>query len=153
MRGMNRIFIGWVDLKEDNWVLAGEDKDYWVSTIRMLNAQILGSCQRSLPGKTVVGAKDKGDENTAGYDLYVKFSDVLIDNGHHLIPSQAGRLYVSIHFIDPTTNAEIGAIPPGPYVGNAWRFVDKLRSALDEVSEKVKVELTRSPKPRTRTAR
>jgi hypothetical protein len=39
-----------------------------------------------------------------GYDLYIRFSDVLIDYGKY-------HLYLSIHFIDPKTNAEIRSIP------------------------------------------
>ena len=135
MSGAKRVFIGWVDFNEDNWTLAGQDKAYWVSTIKTLNAQLLGLCQTKLPGKAVDGAKGKGDENAAGYDLYVRLSDVMIDyNNYHL--------NLSIHFIDPNTNTEIGSIPARPYFGNDWGFVNYLKAALDEVSQKIKVEVT-----------
>lgn len=62
------------------------------------------------------------------------------------------RLNLSIRFIDPKTNAEIGAIPSGPYAGNTWRFVNKLSAGLDEVSQKVKVEVTGAAKTRIHTA-
>ena len=87
-----------------------------------------------LIGKTIVGAKEKGDENASGYDLYIKFSDVLIDyNKYHL--------YLSIHFIDPKTTNEIGSLPAMPYFGNDWGLVNYLKSALDEASQKIKVEV------------
>jgi hypothetical protein len=137
MSGMNRIFLGWVDLREDDWAVHGySSKPEWASQIIALNAALVGFCQsKYLVGKTVVGAKDKSDENVAGYDLYIKFSDVLIDySKYHLI--------LSIHFIDPKTNAEIGSIPARPYFGNDWGLVNYLRSALEEVSQKIKVEVT-----------
>jgi hypothetical protein len=81
MSGVNRIFVGWVDLKEDDWAMHGySTKAEWVSEIPGLNAALTGFCgSKYLIGKTVAGAKEKGDENAAGYDLYIKFSDVLID--------------------------------------------------------------------------
>jgi hypothetical protein len=136
MSGVNRVFLGWVDLKEDDWAAHGyATKTDWAAVVAGLNSQLLGLCQaKSLSGRTVVGAKQKGDENAVGHDLYIKFSDVLIDyNNYHL--------YLSIHFIDPKTNAEIGSIPARPYFGNAWGFVNYLNAALGEVSEKIGVEV------------
>src|ERR1039458_6364436 len=72
MSGMNRIFLGWVDLKEDAWALYGySSQAEWASMVTGFNIQFLGLCQAKLPGgKTVVGARDIGDENLAGYNLY-----------------------------------------------------------------------------------
>jgi len=139
MSGRNRIFLGWVDLKEDDWAAHGySSKDEWAAQIPGLNISFQRQCQiLLLGGKTVAGAKDKSDEDAAGYDLYIKFSDVLIDyNKYHL--------YLSIHFIDPKTNTELGFIPARPYFGNDWGFVKYLKSALDEASQKIKVEVTNS---------
>jgi hypothetical protein len=88
-----------------------------------------------VPGRTITSAKDKADENAAGNDLYIKFSDVRVDyNNYHLI--------LSIHFIDPTTNSEIAVIPVRPYYGNDWGLKNYLKAALDEVGTKVQVEVT-----------
>ena len=140
MSGMNHIFLGWVDLKENAWTLYGySSKEEWASMVTGFNIQFLGLCQAKLPGgKTVVGARDIADENVHGYDLYIKISDVLIDYAHY-------HLSLSIHFIDPRTNAEIGSIPPRPYFGNEWGFVNYLKAALDEASQKIKVEITGLP--------
>jgi len=130
---MNLIFIGWVDLGADDWALWGYgNKTEWTDIIGSLNS----SFSRNLvPGRTITSAKDKGDENAAGNDLYVKFSDVRVDyNNYHLI--------LSIHFIDPKTNAEIASIPVRPYYGNDWGFKNYLKAALDEVGTKVQVEVT-----------
>jgi hypothetical protein len=136
MANMNHIFVGWVDLGADDWALWGYgNKTDWTDIIGSLNS----SFSRSLvPGRTITSAKDKGDENAAGNDLYIKFSDVRVDyNNYHLI--------LSIHFIDPKTNSEIAAIPVRPYYGNAWGLKNYLKAALDEVSTKVQVEVTGQP--------
>src|ERR1039458_7153514 len=136
MNGMNRIFLGWVDMKEDDWAAHGySSKADWANKVAGLNIEFLRLCQTKLiGGKTVVGAKEKGDENAAGYNLYIKFSDVMIDYSKY-------HLYLSIHFIDPKTNAEIGSLPARPYFGNDWGFVNYLKPALDEASQKIKVEV------------
>jgi len=136
MSNMNRIFVGWVDLGADDWALYGyEKKTDWADIIGSLNS----SFSRNLvPGRTIVSAKDKGDENAAGNDLYIKLSDVRVDyNNYHLI--------LSIHFIDPKTNSEIATIPLRPYYGNDWGLKNYLKAALDEVGTKVQVEVTGGP--------
>lgn len=133
MSNMNRIFVGWVDLGPDDWALYGyENKTDWADIIGSLNS----SFSRNLvPGRTTVSAKDKGDENAAGDNLYIKFSDVRVDyNNYHLI--------LSIHFIDPKTNSEIATIPVRPYYGNDWGLKNYLKAALDEVGTKVQLEVT-----------
>jgi hypothetical protein len=133
MSRMNRIFVGWVDLGADDWALWGyQSKTEWADIIGSLNS----SFSRNLvSGRTITSAKDRGDENAAGNDLYIKFSDVRVDyNNYHLI--------LSIHFIDPTTNAEIATIPVRPYYGNDWGFKNYLKAALEEVATKVRVEVT-----------
>jgi len=137
MSRTSHIFLGWIDMREDDWAVHGySSKADWASAVTGLNGALAGFCQsKYLISKTVVGAKDKGDENAAGYDPYIKFSDVLIDYNQY-------NLYLSIHFIDPKTNTEIGAIPARPYFGNDWGFVNYLMAALDEVSQKIRVEVT-----------
>jgi hypothetical protein len=139
MSGLKRIFVGWVDLKEEDWAAHGySTRDEWATQVAGINISFLRQCEiKLLGGRTVAGAKDKGDENAAGYDLYIKFSDVIIDYSKY-------HLYLSIHFIDPKTNAEIGMIPARPYFGNDWGFEKYLKAALDEASQKLKVEVVGS---------
>jgi hypothetical protein len=133
MSKMNHIFVGWVDLGADDWALWGYgNKTDWTDIIGSLNSSFSPNL---VPGRTITSAKDKGDENAAGNDLYIKFSDVRVDyNNYHLI--------LSIHFIDPKTNSEIALIPVRPYYGNAWGLKNYLNAALDEVGTKVQVEVT-----------
>jgi hypothetical protein len=137
MSNMNHVFVGWVDLEPDAWALYGfTSKTEWTNIIGALNATFVRSLQVSyLPGRTITAAKEKGDENAAGNDLYVKFSDVQVAyNDYHLI--------LSIHFIDPKTNADIATIPVRPYHDDEGDVKDYLKSALDEVGKKLQVEVT-----------
>jgi hypothetical protein len=133
MSKMTHILVGWVDLGADDWALWGYgSKTDWTDIIGSLNS----SFSRNLvPDRTITSAKDKADENAAGNELYIKFSDVRVDyNNYHLI--------LSIHFIDPKTNSEIAVIPVRPYYGNDWGLKNYLKAALDEVGTKVQVEVT-----------
>jgi hypothetical protein len=132
MKNMDHIFLGWVDLGPDEWALYGYgSRADWADIISSLNA----SFSRCVPGRTIAAAKGREDENAAGNDLYIKFSDVRIDyENYHLI--------LSMHFIDPKTNSEIGSIPARPYYGNDWGFKNYLIAALDEVCTKLQVEVT-----------
>ena len=136
MKNMNRIFLGWVDLVPDDWVLHGYgDKAEWADAVNTLNYWLQRRCQATyLAGRTVTAAREKGDENTADSDLYIKFSDVRIDYDKYY-------LYVSIHFVDPKTKAELAAIPARPYYGDNWGLVKYLKAALDEVNVKLQVEI------------
>jgi hypothetical protein len=137
MKNMNKIFIGWVDMGPDEWAAHGYAyKDEWADVIGSLNAAFASSLRATyLPGHTIVAAKDKDDTNASGCELYIKFSDVSVDyNSYHLI--------LSIHFIDPKTNTEIGMIPTRPYYGNDWGIRGYLTEALKEVGTKINVEFT-----------
>ncbi|MGO9085137.1 MAG: hypothetical protein ACLP6G_18195 [Terriglobales bacterium] len=103
MSKMNRIFIGWVDMHEEGWAAVPQgysSKQEWADVIGSLNnSHVVAS---DLNGHTLVFAKNKDDEDAKDCDLYVKFTDVVVDyNNYHLI--------LGIHFIDPKTNQEIGA--------------------------------------------
>src|SRR5271157_403953 len=142
MRNMNRIFVGWVNLDPEEWAAHGyATKTEWTDVIAFLNAAFASNLQTTyLPGRTIVAAKNKDDTNAAGCDLYIKFSDIHVDyNNYHLI--------LSIHFIDPKTNTEIGSIPVRPYLGSAniWGFKPYLEAALKEVGTKLQVEVTGEP--------
>lgn len=136
MKDMNRIFLGWVDMVPDDWGVHGyASKAEWAGAINMLNNGFQRFCQtKYLPGRTVTGAKEKGDENAAGNDLYIKFSDVRVDYDDY-------HLFLSVHFIDPKTNSEIASIPVRPYYGDDWGFENYLKAALDEVNVKLQVEI------------
>jgi hypothetical protein len=137
MSNMNHIFLGWVDLEPDSWALYDyRSKAEWADVIASLNADFARALQATyLHGRTITTAKDKADENAAGNDLYIKFSDVRIDN-------DKDHLILSIHFIDPKTNAELATIPVRPYYGDGRGLTGDLKASLDEVGVKLQVEVT-----------
>jgi hypothetical protein len=137
MSHMNRVFIGWVDLEPEGWALYDfHSKADWIEVIASLDADFLRGLQATyLHGRTITAAKDKVDENASGSELYIKFSDVRVDYDHE-------HLVLSIHFIDPKTNAEIASIPVRPYYGDGHNVTEYLKAALDEVGTKLQVEVT-----------
>ncbi len=140
MSKMNRIFIGWVDMHEDDWGAHGyATKQQWMDIIASLNASFNSNLIASdLTGRTLVSAKNKDDENAKDCDLYVKFTDVHVDyDNYHLI--------LAIHFIDPKTGKEIGSIPVRPYYGNDWGLRGYLNEALKQVGQKLQVEIAGEP--------
>ena len=110
--------------------------------IRDLNQDFQSSCKgQYLAGRTVTVAKGReDDENAAGNDLYIKFSDVNIDHDYY-------GIRLSIHFMDPKTNTEIGSVPSRLYYEKRWfKFQLYMRAALDEVSRrKIEAEVTGEP--------
>jgi hypothetical protein len=137
MSNMNHLFVGWVDLEPDAWALFDfHSRADWTEVIASLNADFVRGLQATyLHGRTITAAKDKADENIAGNDLYIKFSDVRIDYDHE-------HLILSIHFIDPKTNGEIASTPVRPYYGDGHNVTEYLKAALDEVGTKLQVEVT-----------
>jgi hypothetical protein len=136
MSNRNHIFLGWVDFAPDAWALYDfRSRADWTEDIAFLNAGFLQGLQATyLHGRTIVAAKDRADENIAGNDLYIKFSDVQVDYDHE-------HLILSIHFIDPKTNSEIASIPVRPYYGDGHNVTEYLKAALAEVGLKLQVEV------------
>jgi hypothetical protein len=136
MSGAKTVFFGWIDMVPADWGVHGYSaQGEWDVAINQLNNAFQRLAQTKwLAGRTVTGAKDVSDTNAAGQELYVRFSDVRVDYDNYL-------LHLSIHFIDPKTNAEIASVPFRPYYGNDWGFEKYLRAALEEVNLKIQVEV------------
>jgi hypothetical protein len=135
MSNMARVFLGWVDVDPSNFSQLGYSKAEWVDVIGNANAAFQQKCQsKYLAGRTVTLAKDKADENAAGNDLYIKFSDAFFGKDY--------RLRVSVHFIDPKTNSEIASIPLEKYTGRLCGLVSCLDKELEEVGSKLQLHVT-----------
>ena len=121
MSKMSHIFVGWVDLEPDAWALYDfRSRADWTEVIASLNADFARGLQATyLHGRTITAAQQSTNEDASGNDLYIKFSDVRIDyDNEHLL--------LSIHFINPKTNAEISAIPERPYYGDGHNMTEYL---------------------------
>jgi hypothetical protein len=82
---------------------------------------------------TVTAAKDRSDENTAGNDLYVKFSNVSFDTGY--------ALHLTVHIIDLKTNTEIATIPEQKYKGSLCGLTTCMEQEFYEVNTKLQAIL------------
>lgn len=144
MSNMHRIFLGWVDLGVDSYKTLGYTfRADWANAIDKENVQF----QQDLRGKLssdriIVAAKNKEDENTAGNDLYVKFTDVSVDSGY--------RLHISVHLIDLKTNTEIASIPNLKLNGHLCELEGCLANDLDVVSGQLQLLIQGLPQKKTR---
>ena len=134
LKGMNRVFLGWVDVSSDDYHHQGyATREEYAAVINHANAAFQEYCQsKAFSGRTMTAAKTRGDESTAGNDVYVKFSDVVYDHGY--------RLHLSVHFIDLKTNTEIGSIPLKTYKAHLCGLESCMIKELDQVSEELQKE-------------
>jgi hypothetical protein len=134
LKGMNRVFLGWVDISPDDYHHQGyATREEYLAVINHANAAFQETCQsKAFSGRTMTAAKSRDDQNTAGNDVYVKFSDVLYDHKY--------VLHLSIHFIDLKTNAEIGSIPLKSHGAHVCGLESCLIKELDKVSEDLQKE-------------
>jgi hypothetical protein len=135
MKGMNRIFLGWVDISADGYHHQGySTREEYLAVINHANIAFQELCESKVfPGRTMTAAKSRDDQNTAGNDLYVKFSDVVYDHKY--------RLTLSVHFIDLKTNTEIGLIPVRTYTAHLCGLEGCMNKELEKVSEELQKEL------------
>ena len=77
LKGMNRVFLGWVDISPDDYHHQGyATREEYLAVINHANTAFQEYCQsKAFSGRTMTAAKARGDENTAGNDVYVKFSE------------------------------------------------------------------------------
>ncbi len=134
LKGMNRVFLGWVDVSPDDYHHQGySTREEYLAVINHANTAFQENCQsKAFSGRTMTAAKTRGDESTAGNDVYVKFSDVVYDHGY--------RLHLSVHFIDLKTNTEIGSIPLKTYKAHLCGLESCMIKELDQVSEELQKE-------------
>jgi hypothetical protein len=131
MRPMKHIFVGWIDLHPEAFAsLDYSTKEEWVEEIQHDNAYFLSALTGALPDRILTMAKGADDENAAGNDLYIKFTDVSEDHGY--------RLHLAIHFIDPKTNTEIATIPLDTYVGHVCGLEGCLEKEVTKTADRIK---------------
>jgi hypothetical protein len=132
IKNFNKVFIGWVDVNPDDYHKLGYgSKEEWSGVINGANVNFQKNLASSsaFSGKTVTSAKDRTDTNTAGNDLYVKFTDAQFDHKY--------RLHIAVHFIDLKSNSEIGSVPLETYGAHLCSLSGCLDKELAEVNKKI----------------
>lgn len=136
MKNIHSVFIGWVDMNSDNYHQQGySTRDEWLDVIKNANITFQKNCRelKGLSGSTVTTAKDRNDVNTAGNDLYIKFTDAQFDRKY--------RLHVSVQFIDLKTNSAVGSIPLETYGAHFCGLTGCMDKELEEVRGKLQKQL------------
>lgn len=149
LTNINRVFIGWINLNPEEYFDLGYSRAEWEDVIRhenmRLQEHLKAGCDQGRKierGATsseprfgsVTGAKDSKDENTAGSDLFIKFSEASFDTGY--------VLHLSVHLIDLKTNSEVASIPAHNYKGHLCGLTTCLEQELDEVNRKLEEQLS-----------
>jgi len=136
MTNVKTVYIGWVDVNPEDYHLQGyKTKQDWINAINAANEAFQKRCAglKGMAGKTVTGAKEKGDADAANSDLYVKFTEVNFDHGY--------RLHIAVHFLDPKTNNELGSIPFRTHGAHFCTLSTCLDKELDEVGFEIDKQL------------
>jgi hypothetical protein len=132
-----RVFVGWVNISEEDWpVLGYASRQDWAEAIEVGNLAFQRQLQRKVPERVVTGAKSGKDGSAKDLDLQVKFEDVKFDTDSY-------RVYLSIHFIDPRTGAELASLPRQQYRGGHFSVSNCMQGALERVAEKIVQEMRR----------
>lgn len=132
--GMNRIFLGWVDMSPDEYRKQGyHTKEAYLDVINRANLAFQDMVRAKFPGRTITVAKDRNDQDTAGNDLHIKFSDAVFTHGY--------RLMVAVHIIDLQTNNEVGSIPLKKYTGRLCGLESCMHKELEQVADELKSQL------------
>jgi hypothetical protein len=104
LSGYKSIYVGWLDLREDDWKLYGYDsKNTWATEIKRSNINGLQVYLKSdLPGKTIIGASSKSEAYSGKGDLYLKFRYNKINQNYNGWGA-LDELLVDVDFIDGKT--------------------------------------------------
>jgi len=143
LSNMKHIFLGWVDLGSGSYKDLGyATKEDWENVIKTENTGFQEYFQTKLStGRTIVVAKNKDDVNTAGNDLYIKFTDVSVDHGY--------RLHITVRLIDLKTNTEIASIPNLKLNGHLCTLSGCLAKDLDVVNGKLQAMIEGKPQKKS----
>jgi len=136
LSNVQHVFVGWADMDPEAYFDLGYSRAEWEDVIRHENIVFQKKFQEELKSrfKTVTAAKNRSDENTAGNDLYVKFTDVSFDTGY--------VLHLTVHIIDLKTNTEIASIPDHKYKGHLCGLTTCMEQEFYEVNNKLQAILS-----------
>jgi hypothetical protein len=135
LSGYKTIYVGWLDLREDDWKLYGfASKEKWVATIKWANISALQEeFKKDLPEKTITGASSKSDTFPGNSDLYLKFTLNKIEQNFNYCWGGVDKLLVDVEVIEGKTGkavytASIVATQNAPFPKGhgGWSFEARL---------------------------
>ena len=130
------IYVGWVDLHEENWgIHFYNSQEEWKTSINKLNSGFQVRLKNEfLTDKIIKSASYDKREPTEKNGLFIKFSNVKIDYNKYY-------LYMDLAFIDLETNSNLYEIPQCRFYGNAYGFENMLYYALEEAEKLIYREI------------
>ena len=101
LNGYKSIYVGWLDLREDDWkVYEYDSKNTWATEIKRHNTKGLQEyIKAELPGKTIYGAASKSETYSGKGDLYLKFKFNKINQNYNGWGA-VDEMLVDVDFID-----------------------------------------------------
>ena len=137
----NKIYIGWLDLGEDNWTtFRYASKENWLEVIKIMNGYLKEHCEHTVRQRKksyytgdvkyhLRFAQGPNDESFEDAQLYLKFSKVSLGGG-----TEGFKLDVTVQFIDIATGKVLYSLNYFR-LGSAWHttlgnFEEKLRYTL-----------------------
>lgn len=129
------VFLGWIDLHPENWALHSfSSQEDWEVMINRVNNYFQVECGISyLKDKEIKGAASVKDTDFAGNNLYIKFSEVRLED-------KKSRLFLAIEFIDVKTGKSLFKVPVTGYKGKTiktWGFENILKKSLQRINIKI----------------
>ena len=126
------IHIQWVDFREKDWRVHGyQNIEDWKNDIEYLNQTFQYNLESYwLVGKKVTFSKKIDSKDYPKDGLLITFDDIYIDYNHY-------NLYLSIKFIDISTNKLLLEIYRDKYFGNSYGFTGYLSCSLDNISQRI----------------
>jgi hypothetical protein len=108
-KAYSRIHVGWLDLDETNWKKFGyASKDIWNQVIKEnYDNGLKPYLQELLPNKKLSFHKSKTDALPTGGDLYITFSDTVVQNKWKAGVGGFDYINTTIHFTNLKTNEEL----------------------------------------------
>ena len=108
LSGYKNIYVGWLDLREDDWKIYGyASKNLWMTEIKRNNVNGLQMYLKEyLPGKKIIGATSKSDVFSGQGDLYLRFTFNKINQNYNGW-GRGDEFLVDVAFIDGKTGKEL----------------------------------------------
>ena len=135
------IHVSWIDFLEENWPIHGyRNVDDWKNDIEYLNRNFqLNLKGYWLDNKNLSFSDNKNFTDYPAEGLLIALDEVFIDSNNY-------KLYLSIEFIDLKTNETLLKLKKRAYYGNQFGFTGYLTYALDEVSQRITLEILQKGK-------
>ena len=131
MSKVHRIFIGWAAIDANYSKLGYATRKEWQSVVEDANAHFQDEFRASglSKGREVIGARNAEDQDSKGYDLYIKPTEVSFDYGY--------RLHFAADIVDAITGTTLVHLDTKTYGAHFCAMTGCLNKELDKAIEDI----------------